>query len=109
MGQPLLDLTPIGKNNTNVTTYHLDSTHVGTKTSDPKPLTRPTESSKLKGKSHVPEDPESHPSLLDSSSSESDSSDDSKYRIYKRRGRNKNKNQQKRTKQDSLESLSRGI
>ena len=73
----------------------MDSTPVGTKTSDkeipvteltpigakmPDPKTPTTESSKRKEKVHkeyVPEDPESDPSLSDSLSSKSDFSDDS--------------------------------
>ena len=43
MSWPPLDSTPIGTNMTNSKTSHLDLTHVGTKTPDPKPLTRPME------------------------------------------------------------------
>ena len=62
-------------------TFGLDSCWY--KTPDPKPLTRPTESSKRNGKDYVPDDWESEPSLLDSLSSKYDSSDDSKYRKSK--------------------------
>ena len=67
---------------TNEKISHLDSTPVGTKISDPKPLTQPMVSSKRKeksGKEHIPEDPDSEPSLSDSSSNKYDWSDDSKY------------------------------
>ena len=47
--------------------------------------TRPTESPKQKGKAHVLADPESDPSFSDSPSIESDSSDDSNCRKFKRR------------------------
>ena len=46
-------------------------TPIGTKTPYPEPLTLPTQSSKYKEKEqkeYVPEDPESEPSLSDSSS-----------------------------------------
>ena len=56
---------------TNSKTSHLDPTPVGTKTTYPKPLTRPTESSKRNGIEHVPEDPKSEPPLSDSSPNES--------------------------------------
>ena len=36
---PHLDLTPIGTNTTNAKISHLDSTHVGKKTTYPKPVT----------------------------------------------------------------------
>ena len=42
MSRPPLDSTPIGTNMTNITTSHLESTPIETKTPDPKPLTRPT-------------------------------------------------------------------
>ena len=83
---------------------HLDSTTVGTKTPDPTPLTRPTESSKRKGKLHVSEDPETDPSSLESSLSNSNLSHDSNYRKYRSKVRDKNKNYWKHTKQDSLGS-----
>ena len=51
-------------------------------------------------KKYVPEDPELDQSLLDSSSSESDSSDDIRYRKSKRKLRNKIKEGWKRKKQD---------
>ena len=88
MSRPLLDSTPIGTNTKNVTTSHLDSTAIGKKSPDPNPLTRPTDSSEFKGKLHVPEDPESDPSLLDSSLSEYYSSNDNKYRKSKSKRRN---------------------
>ena len=50
MSQPPLDLTPIGTIMTNAKMSHLESTPIGTKTTDPKALTKPTESSKCKGK-----------------------------------------------------------
>ena len=50
MSRPPLDSNPIVTKNTNVTTSHLDLTPVGTKTSDPNPLTQPTDSSKRKEK-----------------------------------------------------------
>ena len=88
---------------------HLGSTPVGTKTPDPKRLTRPMESSKRKekaGKEHVPEDPESDPPSSDSSSSESDSSDDRKYSKSKSKRCYKKKKRRKRMKQDSSDSSS---
>ena len=74
-----MDLTPIGTKTTNTKISHLELTPVGTKTPDPNTLTLPTELSKQNGKEHVPEDLESDPSLLDSSSSEYDLSYDIKY------------------------------
>ena len=43
MSRPTLDSTPLGKNTTNGTTSPIDLIPVGTKTSDPTPLIRPTE------------------------------------------------------------------
>ena len=43
MIQPPLNSTPIGTNKTNIIMSHFDSTPIGTKTPDPKPLTRPTD------------------------------------------------------------------
>ena len=43
MSLPPLDLATIGMNTTNAKTSHLESTLVGTKTPDPKPLIGPTE------------------------------------------------------------------
>ena len=65
MGRPPLELTRIGTDTTNEKRSHLESTPVGTKMPDPKPLTRPTESLKRNGKEHVPEDLESDPSPSD--------------------------------------------
>ena len=104
MSRPPLKLTPIGTNMSNVTTSHLDLTHIGKKTPDPKPLTQPIDLSKHKGKLHVPEDPDSDTSFSDSSLRESDFSNDSKYNKYKSKGYYKRKNCWKRTKQDSSES-----
>ena len=86
MSRPHLDLTPVGTNTSNAKISPLDSTPVGSKTPDPKTLTLPMESPKLKEKlqkEYTPEDPESYPILSDSSFSESDSSSDSKYRKSK--------------------------
>ena len=66
MSRPPLDLTPFFTNTKNAKVPHLDLTPVSTKMPDPKPLTRPTESSKRNGIEHVPEDPESDPSSSDS-------------------------------------------
>ena len=63
----------------------MDLTPIGTKTPDPKPLTRPTDLSKIKVKVHVPEDLESDPSSSDSSSRKTDSSDYRKYRNIRAR------------------------
>ena len=60
------------------------------KMTDPKPPTRPTDFSKRKGKVHIPEDPESNPSMSDSSSRKSDLFNDIKYRKSKSKGRDKN-------------------
>ena len=79
----------------------MDLTPIGEKMLEPKTLTLTTDSSKHKEifqKEYVPEDPESGPSLSDSSSSESDSSNDRKYSKSKRELHNKNRNHQKRTK-----------
>ena len=91
MSRPPLDSTPIVKNVTNVKTSQLEPTHIGKKTIEPTPLTRPMEFSKPKGKAHIPEEPESDPKSSDSLSSESDSSDDSNYSKSKSKGRNKKK------------------
>ena len=83
MSRPPLESTPIGTNTPNARISDLDLTPVGTKTPYPKPLTLPTESSKRKEKSqkeYVRDDTESYPSLSDSSLSETDWSNDSKYR-----------------------------
>ena len=80
MGQPPLDSKHIYKNTANAKTSHLNSIPVVTKTPYPKPPTQPTESSKRTGREHVPEDLESDPSFLESSSCKSDFSDDSKCR-----------------------------
>ena len=109
MSRPPLYLTPIGTNTTNEKIPHFEWAPVGTKTPDPKPLTLPTESSKRKEKAlkeYILENLESDPSLLDSSPSESDFSDDSKYRKPKIKRRDKKENHQKFTKQDSSDSLS---
>ena len=83
MIRPSLDSTPFGMNRTNGTTSPIDSIPIGGGMTYPTPLTRPTyppaqptDSSKQEGKAHVPADLESDPSLSDSSSSKSDSSDD---------------------------------
>ena len=99
-----MDSSAIGTNMTNITTLELNSTPIGAKTADPTPMTRPTGSSNLKGKEHVPEDPESDPSSSDSSLSESDFSDYSKYIKANSKRRNKKKKRQKCTKQDSSDS-----
>ena len=81
-----LDSTPIGTNTTNGTMSNLDSIPIGTKTPEPMPRTRLTELSKRKGKEHVTAYLKPDPSLSDSPSSESDSSDDRKCKKY--RGKN---------------------
>ena len=91
MSQPPLESIPIDMNMTNTEMSHLDSTPVGTKTPDPKPLTRLPELLKQNGKAHLLEDPESDLSSLDSSLIKSDSSDDIKYRKSKIKRRNKKK------------------
>ena len=81
MSRPPLYLTPIGTNTTNEKIPHFEWAPVGTKTPDPKPLTLPTESTKLKGKlqrEYLPEDPELDPSLSDSLSGDYNWYDDSK-------------------------------
>ena len=82
----------------------MDSTPVVAKTPDP--IIRTADSSKSKEKArkeYVPEDPESEPNSLDSSSSKYDFSNDSK---YKNERRDQKKKHQKRTKQDLSESSS---
>ena len=99
MSQPPLYLTPIYTNTKNVHISHLDLTPIGAKLPDPKPRTLPTESSKRKEKvrkEYVLEDSESDPFSPDSSLSESDSSDDSKYRKSKIKRSDKTKNHRKR-------------
>ena len=85
MSLPPLDPIPIGTNTKNVTTSQLKSTPIGAKNPEPTPLTRTNESSKRKGKAHTPEDLDSDPSSSDSQLRKSDSSNDSKYRKYKRK------------------------
>ena len=53
MSQPPLDSTPLGTNTTNVTTSHIDPIPFRTKTSEPTPLTQPTELPEQNGKAHV--------------------------------------------------------
>ena len=48
MSQPPLELTPIGTKISHTKLSHLDLTPVGAGTSDTKPLTVPTELSKVK-------------------------------------------------------------
>ena len=67
MSRPTLDSTHIGTNTTNGTTSPIKSILVGTKTPEPTPLTLPTEFPEQNGKLHVPDDPDSDPSLSDSS------------------------------------------
>ena len=86
MSQTPLDSTPVGMNMWDAKIIPLDPNPIGAKISGPKTLTLPTKLSKNKEKAHkqyVPEDLESEPSFSDSSSSESDSSDDRKYRKSK--------------------------
>ena len=92
MSQPPLDLTPIGTNTTNEKISHLDSTPIGKKKPYPKPVTWTTELPKHKGKpgkEYVLEEPDSDLLSSDLSSSESDSSNDSKYRKFEIKNRNK--------------------
>ena len=91
MSWPPLESTHISTKMTKAKTSHFDLTPVGTKITDTKPLTQPTEMSKLNGKEHVPEDLGSDPSSSDSSSIKSDLSDDSKYSKSKSNRCNKNK------------------
>ena len=76
MSLPPLELTPIGTKKTKATTLHLDSTPIGKKNPDPKPLPRSMNLSNHKGIAHVPEKLESDPSSSDSSSEKSDFLDD---------------------------------
>ena len=110
MNQPPLELTTIGTNITNITnikTSHLELTPIGTKTPYPKQLTPPTDSSKRKKKAQISEDPDTYPSLSNSSSSKSDSSDDRKYSKYNSKRHDKNKKRRKHTKQELSDSSSR--
>ena len=66
MSRPTLDSTPLGTKTTNGTTSPIDSIQVGTKTPDPTPLTRPTEFPYQNIKLHVPQDPDLDPSSSDS-------------------------------------------
>ena len=68
MNQLPLDPNTIFTDTTNGTTLPIDLIPIGTKTPDPTPQTRPSDSSKRKGKVHVPENPEIDPSLSESSS-----------------------------------------
>ena len=85
MSQLPLDSTPFGIDTTNITASPIDLIPVGTKTSEPMPQTRPTDSSTLptdlpkqNEKAHVPRDPDPDPSLSDSSTNKYDSSNISK-------------------------------
>ena len=76
MSRPPLDSTSLGTNTTNGTMSPIDSIPVRTKTTEPTPQTRPTYLPALpadlpeqNGKAHVPGDPDTDPSLSDSSSS----------------------------------------
>ena len=83
MSPPPLDSNPIGTNISNTKISHLDLTTVGSETPDLQKLTLPTELTKHKEKAqkqYIPEDPESDPSLSDSLTSKTDSSDYNKYR-----------------------------
>ena len=87
----------------------MELTPVGTKTSDPKTLTIPSDSSKRKEKArkeYVPEDLESDPSSPDSSSRKYDLSDDIKYSESKIKRRNERKNNCKHKKHDLSDSSS---
>ena len=75
MSQLPLDLTPFGTDTTNRTSSPIDLIPVGTKTPEPMPQIRPTDSPTLttdlpkqNEKAHVPGDPDVDPSLSDSSS-----------------------------------------
>ena len=94
--------TPIGTNTTNSEISHLESTPVGEKMPDAKPLTQATESQeeKEKKKNCVPEDPYPDPTLSDSSFSKSDLSDDSKYKMSNIKRNAKRKKLKKRKVQD---------
>ena len=65
MIRPTLDLTPICTNTTNKIMSLIDSIPVWTKTLEPMPLIRPMEFLEQYGKAHVPDDPDSDPSLSD--------------------------------------------
>ena len=65
MSRPTLDPTNIGTNTTNIKMSPIDSIPVRTKTTEPMPLKQPTEFSEQNGTSHVPDDLNLYPSLLD--------------------------------------------
>ena len=86
-----MDSTTIGTNATNLTTSQLESNPIKKKMEDPTPMTQPKKSSKTKGESARIRGPGVRPIIADSSSSESDLSDDRKYRKSKSKGCDKNK------------------
>ena len=75
---PPLDSTHVGTNTSNAKISHLDLTPVGTKNPYPQATntTNGIVKTEKKGREHIPEDLESDPSPSDSSMSESDSSND---------------------------------
>ena len=80
MSQLPLDSTPFGTDTTNRKASPIDLIPLGTKTPEPMPQTRPTDSptlatylAKQNEKAHVPGDPDPDPSLSDSSSNKYDS------------------------------------
>ena len=72
-----MDSNPLGTDTINGTTSPVDSIPVGTKTPEPTPLARTTESPEQKGKALVPGDPDIDPALSESSSKKSNSPNDS--------------------------------
>ena len=109
MSRPTLKFTPFGTNTTKGKMSPIDWIPVREIT----PLTRPreyptrtTDSSKRKGKGHVPADPYSDPSSSDSSSNESDLSNDNNYIKANRNKCNTKKTCQKHKKHDKLDSSS---
>ena len=79
MSQPPLESTRLGTSMTNGTTSHIESIHVGTKTTKPTPQTQPTEFPEQNGKLHVPGELDPDPSSSDSSSNKSKFSKDRNY------------------------------
>ena len=89
----------------------IKSIHVGEKTTDPTPLTRPTDSPKQridssdqKGKARLPADPDPDPSLLYSPLNNSNLLNDTNSSKSNKNKRDKKKNRHKHNKQYSSDS-----
>ena len=106
-----MESTPLGTNTTNGTTSPIGSIPVEKKTPKPMPLTPPkdlpappTDFPEQNGKAHIPGDPDTDPSLSDSSSNKSNSLKNSKFSKSIKKRSDKKKKRRKQRKQDASDS-----